>query len=158
MKQVHIMVLFLVLLGGCSSSSNKQINFSACQKTIENYVIYRDKGSSEQYQSLFTPDAKFTIPALNISLAGSDTITQRQQAALNNFKTTHMITNVRFTPLADDKVNAESYFVLFRKPLNSTQQSMSVFNGKYVDTLVLTDDGCLIEARHVEIFKKDEWL
>lgn len=151
------LILFCISLLFISFSS--LATTTLCLKTLEDYVKLRDANDSQSYKLLFTEMATFTIPALDVSIEGADQIAQRQATAVSAFKTQHMLTDVNiYTGSKAGSFTAESRFILIQKPRSTENSEKIIFNGKYVDELVLIKGKCLIEKRNVEIISRDTWF
>lgn len=129
-----------------------------CVSTLENYVKLRDSDDSKAYAKLFTESATFTIPGLNIAIAGAEQIEQRHASAVMNFKTQHMLTDVKLSSTEDpERIHAESRFILIQQTKGADNRDKTMFSGKYVDELKLFKGKCFFEKRVVEIINRDTW-
>jgi 3-phenylpropionate/cinnamic acid dioxygenase small subunit len=154
----YINHLLLVVTIGCSIPWSATAGTHPCITTLENYVTLRDNGDSKAYGMLFTEAASFSIPALNIEMKGADQIALRQSQAQSEFKTQHMLTDIQLsTREIPERVYAESRFILIQQPKNSDSKDKTVFNGKYLDELLLVKGKCLIDKRKVVIINRDTW-
>ncbi|NOU52278.1 SnoaL-like domain-containing protein [Pseudoalteromonas sp. JBTF-M23] len=146
----------MLVLGGCQSTSpSSETSIALCEKTIIDYVQFRDQGPIENYQALFTKDATFNIPKLSVALSSNEQIAARAKHAMANKKTIHMITSTAITPNAQGQLSSTAHFILYMSDKNNTSTPTKVFNGRYVDRLVLENDRCLIKNREVIIDRMD---
>ncbi|QUI61351.1 hypothetical protein GSF04_02105 [Pseudoalteromonas sp. A22] len=156
MKSYFLLVAAACVMSGCMTT-NPSSNQRLCETTLHNYIKYRDSGSAQEYQSVFTQDATFSIPALNINITGAEEITIRQQQAIKTTKSMHMITSADIQPIEANKFIAKSYFVLYQQPKSQSDAPITVFNGVYEDELKVIDGRCLINHRLVNVIKKETW-
>ncbi|MBQ4860658.1 nuclear transport factor 2 family protein [Pseudoalteromonas sp. MMG013] len=143
-----------IVLGGCQISQ-KDRSVTLCEDVLMKYPQHRDKGPVRDYQALFTEDATFSVPKLNISLQGSDAIANRVRSALITKKSIHMITSMNITPSSKNSLTAQSHFILYLTSLEDHTQPMKVFNGRYEDQLVIKSGQCYIQRRNVLIDRVD---
>jgi len=146
---------FALTLLGCTSTPH--VDKASCKETLLNYVNLRDTGSQADYQALFSQDATFSIPALSLHLVGAETIAERQQQAIQKFKTMHMMTSVDVQAIQNDEARAESYFILYQQERDKVDAPKTVINGKYTDKLRVLEGKCLIQDRQVDIIRKENW-
>ncbi|WMN61790.1 nuclear transport factor 2 family protein (plasmid) [Pseudoalteromonas xiamenensis] len=146
---------FVLTLLGCTATPHVEI--ASCKETLLSYVNLRDNGSRADYQALFSQDATFSIPALSLHLVGAETIAERQQQAIQKFKTMHMMTTVDVLPIQNEEAHAESYFILYQQERDKVDAPKTVINGKYTDKLRVFEGKCLIQDRQVDIIRKENW-
>ncbi|WP_158678284.1 nuclear transport factor 2 family protein [Pseudoalteromonas sp. T1lg23B] len=126
-----------------------------CEKTVHDYIQYRDLGPVENYQALFTDDATFSVPKLNIALSSSEAIANRAKNALMNKKSIHMITSTHIQQLSQNSYSNVAHFILHLSDKNTPDAQKKIFNGRYVDTLIVDNGKCLIKTRDVLIDRMD---
>ncbi|ODB34788.1 hypothetical protein BB427_03430 [Pseudoalteromonas sp. BMB] len=156
MKSYFLLIAAAGVMSGCMTT-NPSSEQRLCETTLHNYIKYRDSDSAQAYQSVFTQDATFSIPALNINITGAEEITIRQQQAIKTTKSMHMITSADIQPIEANKFIANSYFVLYQQPKSQSDAPITVFNGVYEDELKVIDGRCLINHRLVNVIKKETW-
>ncbi|TMO60422.1 nuclear transport factor 2 family protein [Pseudoalteromonas aurantia] len=153
-KVLIALPLTLVLLG-CQVNHHNTGAIANCEETLMKYPQYRDKGPIKSYQSLFTPDAIFSVPKFNIALKGSDAISARVETALMNKKSIHMITGMNVYPTGSDTFTNRSHFILYRQDKNDETAPTHIYNGRYEDELIIKSNQCYIKTRHVLIDRVD---
>ncbi|MFC3031583.1 nuclear transport factor 2 family protein [Pseudoalteromonas fenneropenaei] len=159
-KLLHFSALIGVLnfLTGRSHTNIEGSHVAACQDTLYQYLKARDNGSAAQYGSLFTPDATFAVPALQIELKGKEAIVTRQQAAIKTDKTMHNLTSSEISINDEGKITALSHFILLKRSYQQPpNKQLEVFNGRYLDVLEIKNAQCLIKERVVLIDRKEQW-
>ncbi|QZO14842.1 nuclear transport factor 2 family protein [Pseudoalteromonas piscicida] len=156
MKSYFLLIAAAGVMSGCMTT-NPSSEQRLCETTLHNYIKYRDSDSAQAYQSVFTQDATFSIPALNINITGAEEITIRQQQAIKTTKSMHMITSADIQPIEANKFIAKSYFVLYQQPKSQSDAPITVFNGVYEDELKVINGRCLINHRLVNVIKKETW-
>ncbi len=156
MKSYFLLIAAAGVMSGCMTT-NPSSEQRLCETTLHNYIKYRDSNSAQAYQSVFTQDATFSIPALNINITGAEEITIRQQQAIKTTKSMHMITSADIQPIEANKFIAKSYFVLYQQPKSQSDAPIAVFNGVYEDELKVINGRCLINHRLVNVIKKETW-
>ncbi|MCF6437090.1 nuclear transport factor 2 family protein [Pseudoalteromonas sp. MMG022] len=156
MKQLTLSIIALFILTACKTTHTvNDSHIKLCEKTIHDYIQYRDLGPIEQYQALFTADATFSVPKLNIALNTSEAIANRAKKALMTKKSIHMITSTNIKQLSQNTYSNVSHFVLHLSDKNTPNAKRKIFNGRYVDTLIIQNDQCLIKTRNVLIDRMD---
>lgn len=156
MKRPNVLVLVPLLFASIPNIAGATTH--PCVTTLENYVKLRDSEDTKAYAKLFTEQATFTIPGLNIAIVGAEQIAQRQASAVANFKTQHMLTDVKLSNTDDpERIHAESRFILIQQAKNADNLERTMFNGKYIDELKLIKGKCLFEKRVVEIINRNTW-
>ncbi|BBN83681.1 hypothetical protein PA25_36660 [Pseudoalteromonas sp. A25] len=115
----------------------------------------RDKGPIEDYQALFTQNATFNIPKLNIALTSSAQIAQRAAQAIKNKKTIHMITSTDIQASGQSALSSTAHFILYMSDKNDLSAATKIFNGRYIDSLIIDKGRCLIANRNVLIDRVD---
>ncbi|RRS09189.1 hypothetical protein EAG18_07030 [Pseudoalteromonas sp. J010] len=157
MKVFAALFVTLLLTTGCTSTQPNNIHLKNCEKTLQEYITYRDAQSAADYRSVFTDNATFTIPALKISLTGADDIVLRQQQAISKTKSMHMMTSANIKHIKSNLYEANSYFVLHQQAIGQPHAPTTIFNGTYEDILIVQNSRCLIKSRQVNIIKKQVW-
>ncbi|AOT08290.1 nuclear transport factor 2 family protein [Pseudoalteromonas luteoviolacea] len=145
----------LVFLTACSLT--KPINQSVhqqCEQTLYQYTEIRDKGTTEQYVSLFTEDATFNVAKLNISLAGHQALASRFESARATKKSIHLMTSTQIFLDKNSLLSANSNFILYLKNKNNEGET-TVIAGRYLDKLTLTENTCKFSHREVIVDRID---
>ncbi|CAM4242953.1 nuclear transport factor 2 family protein [Pseudoalteromonas byunsanensis] len=156
MKQLTLSIIALFILAACKTTNTEnESNIKLCEKTVHDYIQYRDLGPVEHYQSLFTDDATFLVPKLNISLNSSEAIANRAKKALMSKKSIHMITNTNIKQVSQNTYSNVAHFILHLSDKNTPSAEKKIFNGRYVDTLIIDNGKCLIKTRDVLIDRMD---
>lgn len=154
MQKTLLLFIITMTLGGCQLSPNIN-NVSICETQLMKYPQYRDKGPVENYRDLFTSDASFTVPKLNIDLNGHSEISTRVAAALAKNKSIHMITSMNVQPITNSLLTNRSHFILYLSSLEDKTAPTRIFNGRYEDQLVMESGRCYIKSRNVIIDRMD---
>ncbi|KZN61988.1 hypothetical protein N473_20820 [Pseudoalteromonas luteoviolacea CPMOR-1] len=153
MKQ--LCVIPFVFLTACTLT--KTIDPSAhqqCEQTIYQYPEIRDKGTTEQYVSLFTENATFNVEKLNISLVGHQALAARFESARKQKKSIHLMTSSRIFLDENARIRANSNFILYQKNKNN-EGVTTVIAGRYLDNLTVTDNTCKFSHREVVVDRVD---
>ncbi|MBD1582627.1 nuclear transport factor 2 family protein [Pseudoalteromonas sp. S16_S37] len=155
-KLATFIIPLMIMLSGCQSVSlPSKSEIALCEKTIIDYVQFRDQGPIESYQALFSKDATFIIPKLGVSLSSDEQIAARAKQAMANKKTIHMITSTAIVPNSKNEFSSTAHFILYMSDKKDKSIPTKVFNGRYVDLLVLNNNRCLIKNREVFIDRVD---
>ncbi|KAF7764168.1 hypothetical protein PCIT_b0090 [Pseudoalteromonas citrea] len=155
MFKVLVTLPLAVFLLGCQVNQHNPSLAASCEEVLMKYPQYRDKGPIRDYQGLFTQDATFLVPKLNIALEGNEAIAARVKTALVNKKSIHMITSMDVQPMGKNIFTNRSHFVLYLKDKNNHTAPTRIFNGRYEDELIIESNQCYIKKRHVVIDRVD---
>ena len=155
MYKVLITLPLTLILLGCQVNQHNTGAIANCEETLMKYPQYRDKGPIKSYQSLFTQDATFSVPKLNIALKGNDAIAARVETALINKKSIHMITSMNVQRSNRNTLTNRSHFILYLKDKHKHAAQTQIINGRYEDELVVDSNKCYIKQRHVIIDRID---
>ncbi|CAH9061524.1 hypothetical protein PSECIP111951_02507 [Pseudoalteromonas holothuriae] len=154
-KALFITTLLLAIIGCKNTTTPPSIAVKSCEKTILNYIKFRDNGPIKDYQALFTQDATFNIPKLNVSLSSNKQIADRAAQAMLSNKTIHMITSMHIEPNSMNTLSSTAHFILYMIDKKDKQKTTKIFNGRYVDSLLLDNGRCFIQTRKVLIDRMD---
>ncbi|MCF2858744.1 nuclear transport factor 2 family protein [Pseudoalteromonas sp. SMS1] len=149
------LMLPLVLLSGCSATTAVNENTKKlCEDTLYQYTQIRDKGTTSQYVDLFTEDATFTVEKLGIELNGQKELATRFESARVKSKSIHLLTSAHVYLSDQGQLSATSNFILFMKDKKAAD-STKVLSGRYIDSLVLSNNKCKFKNRDVIVDRID---
>ncbi|MCF6442496.1 nuclear transport factor 2 family protein [Pseudoalteromonas luteoviolacea] len=153
MKQ--LLTIPFVFLTACTITKPiEQSTYKLCEQTLYQYTEIRDKGTTEQYVSLFTENATFNVDKLNISLSGHQALASRFENARETKKSIHLMTSSRIFLDENSNLNANSNFILYLQNKNNDGDT-TVIAGRYLDKLSVTESACKFSHREVIVDRID---
>ena len=146
-----VFLISIFYLIGCNTndSSSYMGNIQYCKKTILDYSKFRDKGPASEYGKLFSKDATFVAPDLNINLKSRHQLEKRLKKSLKKNSSLHIMTSVNLKAINANEMEGETFFLIY---LNGKSNSIKkVLSGRYEDILEVKGKKCFIKNRMVHI-------
>ena len=137
----------------------------AVEEFLYHEAALLDEWRLDDWLELFTPDAQYVVPSTDVPDGdGSQTLvllqdnfqriggrvarlkSRRAHREFPSSRTRRMISNVRVLRSEGDEVEVTANFVVYR-----IRRGVSEYIGRYLYTLVCTDDGFRIRSRRAEL-------
>lgn len=121
--------------------------FCAAQAPLLDYCQFIDEGRVDDFVDIFTADAVLEEGAA--PTRGHDAIRALATAVVGRYRSTsHHLSNVRMTRLADDRLRATSYVYAWHEP--TAGEDLHIW-ARYIDELRFGDGRWRIAHRRLEL-------
>ena len=123
---------------------------NACEKTIQDYAVYRDALDAENFANTFSEDGVFATP--NGDHKGYDGIVKYIHNQSDEFISYHMVTTMQINPVDESTANGIVYGTVHigerteSGPAKLVRSIDAIYNDKYV----IKDGACKIQHRSLK--------